>query len=95
VEGARMLKMEKQIGSLTPGKQADLVLIDSTALNMQPMHDAAATVVMQTSLANIEAVMIAGRWRKRSGSLLAEGVADKVAKLHTSGRRILEAMNLQ
>jgi len=95
VEGARMLKMERQIGSLTPGKQADLVLIDSTALNMQPMHDAAATVVMQTSLANIEAVMIAGRWRKRSGSLLAEGVADKVAKLHTSGRRILEAMNLQ
>ena len=95
VEGARMLKMETQIGSLTPGKQADLVLIDSTALNMQPMHDAAATVVMQTSLANIEAVMIAGRWRKRSGSLLAEGVADKVAKLHTSGRRILEAMNLQ
>jgi len=95
VEGARMLKMEKQIGSLTPGKQADLVLIDSTALNMQPMHDAAATVVMQTSLANIEAVMIAGRWRKRSGSLLAEGLPDKVAKLHTSGRRILEAMNLQ
>jgi cytosine/adenosine deaminase-related metal-dependent hydrolase len=94
VEGARMLKMEKQIGSLTPGKQADLVLIDSTAINMQPMHDAVASVVMQASLANIEGVMIAGRWRKQSGSLLVDGVADKVARLHTSGRRILDALAL-
>ncbi len=89
-----MLKMEHQIGSLTPGKQADLVLIDSTALNMQPVHDAVSTVVMQTSLANIEGVMIAGRWRKQSGSLLVEGMPDKVARLRASGRRILEAMNL-
>ena len=95
VEGARMLKMERQIGSLTPGKQADLVLIDSTALNMQPVHDAVSTVVMQTSLANIEGVMIAGRWRKQSGALLVEGMPDKVARLRTSGRRILEAMNIQ
>jgi cytosine/adenosine deaminase-related metal-dependent hydrolase len=95
VEGARMLKMEKQIGSLTPGKQADLVLIDSTAINMQPVHDAVASVVMQAGLANIEAVMIAGQWRKQSGSLLVDGVADKVARLHTSGRRILEALALR
>ena len=70
------------------------MLIDSTALNMQPVHDAVSTVVMQTSLANIEGVMIAGRWRKQSGSLLIEGMADKVARLHSSGQRILEAMNL-
>ena len=94
MEGARMLRMEDQIGSLTPGKQADLVLIDCTAINMQPMHDAVSTVVMQTSLANIDSVMIAGRWRKRSGTLLVDSLTDKISRLHASGRRILEAMNL-
>jgi cytosine/adenosine deaminase-related metal-dependent hydrolase len=95
IEGARMLGMEDRIGSLTPGKQADLVLVDSTAMNMQPIHDAVASVVMQSSLANIESVMVAGRWRKRSGSLLVEGLADKVSRLHASGTRILEAMKLR
>jgi cytosine/adenosine deaminase-related metal-dependent hydrolase len=94
MEGARMLKMENRIGSLTPGKQADLVLIDCTAINMQPMHDAVSTVVMQTSLANIDSVMIAGRWRKRSGTLLVDNLTDKISRLHASGRRILVAMNL-
>ena len=62
---------------------------------MQPIHDPAASVVMQASLANVDSVMVAGRWRKRSGSLLAEGLADKVSRLQASGTRILEAMNLR
>ena len=62
---------------------------------MQPIHDPAASVVMQASLANIDSVMVAGRWRKRSGALLVEGLADKVSRLQASGTRILEAMNLR
>ncbi|MGY4487052.1 cytosine/adenosine deaminase-related metal-dependent hydrolase [Bradyrhizobium sp. LM3.2] len=58
-EGARMLGRENQIGSLTPGKLADLVIINASDLNLVPVHDPVAAVVMQTSLANIEAVMIA------------------------------------
>jgi cytosine/adenosine deaminase-related metal-dependent hydrolase len=94
MEGARMLKMENQIGSLAPGKQADLVLIDGSAINMQPLHDAVSSVIMQTSLANIHDVMIAGRWRKRAGALLVEGLPGKISLLRSSGERILEAMNL-
>ena len=59
-EGARMLGRESQIGSLTPGKLADLVIINADDLNLFPVHDPVATVVMQTSLANIESVMIGG-----------------------------------
>jgi cytosine/adenosine deaminase-related metal-dependent hydrolase len=70
VEGARMLGQQDRIGSITPGKQADLVLIDATKPNMQPVNDPVNAVVMQTSLANIDSVMIAGRWRKRHGELL-------------------------
>jgi cytosine/adenosine deaminase-related metal-dependent hydrolase len=94
IEGARMLRMDDRIGSLRPGKQADLVLISTDALNMQPVHDPVSSVVIQASLANIDSVMVAGRWKKRSGQLLASGLSDKLDQLRESGRRITRAMNL-
>ena len=94
VEGARMLKQEHRIGSLAPGKQADLVLIRATDLNMQPVHDPVNTVVMQTSLANIDSVMVAGQWKKREGRLLGVNLAPKLALLQASGRKITSAMAL-
>ena len=93
--GARMLGLTDRIGSLTPGKQADLVVIDARAINMQPLHDPVSTVVMQTSLANIESVMIAGEWKKRGGQLLASDIDRKLDRLAESGRRIARAMNLR
>ncbi len=94
IEGARMLCWEDRIGSITPGKQADLVLIRAEALNMQPVHDPVSAVVMQTSLANIDSVMVAGRWKKRSGQLLVDGLAGSIDRLRESGQRILQAMGL-
>jgi cytosine/adenosine deaminase-related metal-dependent hydrolase len=93
--GAKMLRMEDRIGSLAPGKQADLVIIDATQLNMHPVHDPVASVVMQTSLANIDSVMIAGRWKKRHGKLLYPEVARRQAELAASGDRILGMLNLK
>ena len=49
------------------GKQADLVVLRADLLNMQPVHDPVSSVVFQASLANIDSVMVAGRWRKRAG----------------------------
>ena len=93
--GARMLRMEDRIGSLTPGKQADLVLIDATQLNMHPVHDPVAAVVMQTSLANIDSVMIAGQWKKRHGKLLYADVPARQRELVASGNRILSQLGLK
>ena len=93
VEGARMLGMEDSIGSLTPGKQADLAMIDARALNMQPVHDAVSAVVMQASLVNVDSVMVAGEWRKRGGRLLAEGLEGKLSRLRESGERILHSIH--
>ena len=94
VEGARMLKMWHRIGSLAPGKQADLVMIRATDLNMQPVHDAVNSVVMQTSLANIDSVMVAGQWKKRHGQLLGVDLAPKLAALRASGSKIAGALKL-
>lgn len=95
VEGARMLGQLDRIGTLAPGKQADLVLIRADDLNMQPVHDPVSTVVMQTTLANIDSVMVAGRWRKRQGRLLNVDLAPLLAALQSSGRKIAAAMGLQ
>lgn len=94
-EGARMLGREHQIGSLTPGKLADLVIINASDLNLVPVHDPVATVVMQTSLANIEAVMIGGAWKKRNGQLLVDGLETKKQLLAHSGRRLVQDIERQ
>jgi cytosine/adenosine deaminase-related metal-dependent hydrolase len=94
VEGARMLQQLDRIGTLAPGKQADLVVIRATDLNMQPVHDAVSSVVFHTSLANIDSVMVAGRWKKRAGQLLAGGLSGDLRKLRASGEKITRAMGL-
>ena len=61
---------------------------------MQPVHDPVSSVVMQASLANIDSVMVAGRWKKRAGRLLDVDLAPKLAQLQASGRRIARALGL-
>ena len=94
-EGARMLGREHQIGTLTPGKHADLVIINASDLNLFPVHDPVAAVVMQTGLANIEAVMIGGAWKKRNGRLLVDGLDAKKELLAQSGRRLVQDIERQ
>lgn len=94
IEGAKMLGQENRIGSLAVGKQADLVMIRATDINMQPVNDLVSSVVMQTSLANIENVMIAGTWQKRHGALLAKNVPSKVQDLNVSANKIKQALGL-
>jgi len=89
LEGARMLGMQDRLGSLAPGKQADLVLIRADDLNLWPVHDPVAAVVMQANLANVDSVMIAGAWRKRGGKLLYPGIDRVKDDLLRSGSRIL------
>ncbi|QRG06634.1 amidohydrolase family protein [Xanthobacter dioxanivorans] len=94
IEGARMLGLDHRIGSLAPGKQADLTLIDARALHLQPVHDPVATVVMQAGRGDVEAVMIAGRFRKQNKTLDAPGIETKLARLAASGARIVDELGL-
>src|SRR5690606_36211150 len=94
VEGARMLRQGHRIGSLAPGKQADLVVLRADLINMQPVHDPVSSVVFQASLANVDAVMVAGRWKKRAGQLAEVDLPPKMAALAASGRKIAAALGL-
>jgi cytosine/adenosine deaminase-related metal-dependent hydrolase len=70
-------------------------VVRASDLNMQPVHDPVSAVVMQASLANIDSVMVAGRWKKRAGRLLDVPALDaELDALRASGRKILDAMGL-
>jgi 5-methylthioadenosine/S-adenosylhomocysteine deaminase len=72
--------------------QADLVVIDARALNLWPAHDP-ITAALQASIANIEAVMIAGRWRKWHYTLVDSDVDEVKERLWQSGERFAHAFH--
>jgi 5-methylthioadenosine/S-adenosylhomocysteine deaminase len=89
LNGARALGLDSRIGSLTPGKQADIVILDATAWNMWPVHDPYSTVIMEANIGNVQDVVVAGKFKKRAGQLLCSD-ADKIKlELAASGRRIV------
>src|SRR5262245_36321347 len=71
IEGARVCGLEKRTGSLTPGKQADLVVLRCDHSNTYPVIDPVSTVVHQADTRNVDAVMVAGAFLKRDGRLVA------------------------
>ena len=95
IEGARMLGQEDSIGSLAPGKQADLVMISTRSLNMQPVHDPVSAVVMHANQSNIDSVMVAGNWRKRHGRLVRDDSRAVIEALQRSSSRIVGALGIQ
>jgi len=94
INGAKMAGLDARVGSLTPGKQADILLLRADDLNMFPVVDPVASVVMQGGVANVDTVLVAGRIVKRSGKLLYAQIADKKAALQKSGARILTDFGL-
>jgi 5-methylthioadenosine/S-adenosylhomocysteine deaminase len=94
LEGARMLKMEDRIGSLAPGKQADVTLVRADDLNMWPVHDPVTSVVMQANSGNVDTVLVAGQVRKHRGKLLYPKLGQRKQELLESGKRILDEMGL-
>jgi 5-methylthioadenosine/S-adenosylhomocysteine deaminase len=89
VNGASLIGLERRVGSLTPGKQADVILLRAADLNMFPVRDPVASIVMQGGVANVDTVLVAGRLMKRNGTLLVPDIAEKKAALARSGDRIL------
>jgi cytosine/adenosine deaminase-related metal-dependent hydrolase len=89
INGARVLGMEDRIGSLTPGKQADLIVLRADDLNMFPVHNPVEAVVFHANPGNVDTVMIAGKLVKKGGRLTYKKLRKKMSKLKASGDRLL------
>ncbi len=69
IDGARANGLDHKVGSLTPGKQADLILLRTDRMNVTPLNDPATAVVAGMDTGNVDTVLIAGRVMKRGGLL--------------------------
>jgi cytosine/adenosine deaminase-related metal-dependent hydrolase len=69
IEGAHTLGLQARIGSLTPGKQADIVLLDTNRPNLAPVNHLSAAVTLADN-ENVDTVLIAGRVVKQGGRLV-------------------------
>ena len=70
VEGARANGLDAKVGTLAPGKQADLIMLRTDRINVTPLNDPATAVVTGMDTGNVDTVLIAGRVMKRHGRLL-------------------------
>jgi len=90
VQGARACGLEDKVGSLTPGKQADLILISTDTLSLTPMNNPWGAIVYAAHPGNVDTVMVAGRIVKRDGKLLDADV-ERVRRLALETRDYLLA----
>jgi cytosine/adenosine deaminase-related metal-dependent hydrolase len=90
INGAHVAGLEDKTGSLTPGKRADVVLVDARGINVAPVIDPVAAVVLCADVSNIETVIVDGVVRKRDGKLLAD-VDDARAKVEAARDFLVEA----
>ncbi|MGW4059994.1 amidohydrolase family protein [Amycolatopsis sp. NPDC004747] len=74
LQGARTNGLAAVTGSLTPGKQADLLVVNATDVNTMPLNDAVGTLVLGADARNIETVLVAGVLRKSGGRLVGVDV---------------------
>jgi 5-methylthioadenosine/S-adenosylhomocysteine deaminase len=91
VNGAKAFMMDDKIGTLSPGKKADIVMLRADDVNMAPVHDPVYSIVEIASAGNVDTVIIDGVVRKQNGKLAfpADVLRRRLDELAASGARIM------
>jgi 5-methylthioadenosine/S-adenosylhomocysteine deaminase len=74
IEGARCANIDSKVGTLTPGKEADILLLTADRLNIWPLNNAPGVVVNLMNPGNVDTVFIAGKVKKWRGNLVGVDV---------------------
>jgi 5-methylthioadenosine/S-adenosylhomocysteine deaminase len=85
IEGARCADLERKVGTLTPGKEADIVLLAADRINVWPLNNAPGAVVNVMNPGHVETVLIAGKVKKWRGNLVGVDIA-RVLRLVEAAR---------
>ncbi|CDP86681.1 MULTISPECIES: amidohydrolase family protein [Mycolicibacterium] len=91
VAGAAACGLDDKIGTLTPGKQADLVLVRADDVNTFPVCDPIGTVVTSADTSNVDTVIVRGEVRKRNGRLVGVDLSGVRPKVQSSRDYIVAA----
>ncbi|MFD0392510.1 amidohydrolase family protein [Streptomyces nogalater] len=86
--GAECLHMADQVGSLTPGKRADVVVLDPGTLNFAPRFDWVGQIVLNGQPGNVSQVYVDGRARKLRGKLVDVDTAEVVREAERAAARV-------
>ena len=92
IEGAKALHMEKEIGSLEPGKKADIILISLDEPNAVPMYDIYSQLAYTLKASDVQTVIIGGRIVMRDRKLLTLNKAPILAKAREYGQKIAASL---
>lgn len=91
LDGAHVVGLEERTGSLTPGKQADVVVIDGHGPGIAPVIDPVGAVVLSADTSNVDTVIVGGKIHKRDGKLSADWASASKA-LQASSDYLREAL---
>ncbi|MBZ5652523.1 MAG: amidohydrolase [Acidobacteriia bacterium] len=94
IDGARALHMEKEIGSLEPGKKADFILISLDEPHAVPMYDIYAQLAYALKGSDVETVVIGGRVVMRDRRLLTVNEEEAIAKARQYKKSIAASLGL-
>jgi 5-methylthioadenosine/S-adenosylhomocysteine deaminase len=94
MNGAKALRLDHKVGSLTPGKEADIIILDATRLNVAPLNQVPGAVVSLMDRTNVETVIVAGNVRKWKGQLLNVDLDGLRQKLEASRDYIFSAAKI-
>lgn len=92
IEGARANGTDARTGSLTPGKQADIILLRQDTINVipSPQDDPVASVVLGMDTSNIDSVFVAGKALKRDGKLVGADLGALSTRARASHDYLME-----
>jgi 5-methylthioadenosine/S-adenosylhomocysteine deaminase len=85
IEGARANGLDHKVGTLTPGKEADIIMLRTDRVNIFPINDPIGAVVWGMDTGNVDSVFVAGKALKRNGQLIGVDL-DRVRKMAYESR---------
>jgi cytosine/adenosine deaminase-related metal-dependent hydrolase len=86
LDAARTWHLDDEIGSLTPGKRADVTIVDLRSPHLDGFGDPVTTMVMGAGAADVETVIVGGEIRKAGGQLVGAEEARRL--MHRSRARL-------
>ncbi|AMJ62977.1 amidohydrolase family protein [Bosea sp. PAMC 26642] len=89
IDGARLLGIESETGSLATGKRADIVMLKGRGLATTPLHDPIAAVVMQAHIGMVDTVLVDGEPIKRTGAFIGRDIARAASDLQRQAAELM------
>lgn len=91
IGGAKVNHLDRKTGSLTPGKEADVIMLAANRINVMPLNNAYSAIVQAMDTSNVDTVFVAGKVKKWRGELVGVDVAKLQAMAERSRDHLVAA----